>query len=117
MEAEQGTLTASVPRRSCLREPNMRRKNRKTDTVTDSAIGIEGYFSEPIKAKATAALPVDIARDSTLLAFDNSLQTGRTKGNGLLSHLNSDVATPHLVRYGCGGPGPKKRIEDEVALL
>ena len=78
---------------------------------------VEHGRPKPIEAKPAAALPSDAFRDATLFAVDHLFQPWRAVGDGVLAHLDTDVAASHFVRNRRRRPGTKEGVEDEIAGL
>ena len=117
MQAEQRGFPVSVPRPSGLAEPHVRGENGVANVPPDVPFLVERRGAEPVEAKPAPALPADGLGDAALLAFDDLAQARRAVGDGVLAHLDADVAPAHLVRNGSGGAGAEEGVEDEVALV
>ena len=108
MQAEQRGLPVSVPRPSGLAEPHVRGENGVANVPPDVPFLVERRGAEPVEAKPAPALPADGLGDAALLAFDDLAQARRAVGDGVLAHLDADVAPAHLVCNGGGGAGAEE---------
>src|SRR5260370_42376934 len=71
--------------------------------------------TKPIETEAAASIPVDSFRNTTLFALHDLHQACGAMGNRMFTHLNSDVASAHLLRDRGGCAGTKKRVEDKIS--
>lgn len=114
VEAEKRRAPFRRPRRIRLAEPDVRGEHRKANVRADMAFLIEDRWAEAIEAEAAAAFPADAFRYAALLAFDDLVQARRAVGDGMLTHLDADVAAAHLMRDSGRGAGAEKGVENDV---
>ena len=79
------------------------------------ALLVEHGGTEAVEPEAAAAVPAGRLGNAALFAVNDFLQAGDAMCNGVLAHLDADIAAPRLVRHRCSGAGAKKGVEDEVA--
>ena len=63
----------------------------------------------------TTTVPLHGPRDATLFAFDHLVQARHTIADGMIAHLDADIAAAHLMRDSGRGTGTQKGIENKVA--
>ena len=56
--------------------------------------------AKPVEAESAAAFPAHGFGNAALFALDNLFQTRDAMRNGMVAHLDADIAAPHLVRDG-----------------
>lgn len=77
----------------------------RTGAGRDMAVLVEHRQTELVETEASPALPSNSLGNATLLALDDLLQPRHAMSQGVVAHLNTDVAPPHLVRNRCGRAG------------
>ena len=92
-----------VDGRPRLRKPNVRGQMIEADGWVNMPLLIEYGTAQPVEAESAAPLPANRLGNSALFTINHGFKPWNTMRNSLFAHLNSDVASPHLVcDCGCG---------------
>ena len=111
VQTEQWRHAFADPRPVGLAEPYVSGQYGEANLRLNPSVFIKHGRAEPVEAEPAAALPAYALGDAALLALYYFPETRHAVCDGVLAHLNADVAPAHLVS-DCGRrAGAKEGVE------